>query len=168
MTAPSAAPPRLPSPEPPATAEEAVMVTLMRLGRRLRQRLPGEVVEFAAIPLLRELLQGPQRLTTLAAGLELDASTVSRQVRHLEDRGLVERTSDPDDRRASRIALSEAGRARLHEGAQRRRAIVAELLDSWSAADREHLRILLGRLAADLHPPCHPASPSSSPHQENP
>lgn len=166
MPSPSSGLTTLPAYDEPATAEEAVMVMLMRLGRRLRQRLPGEVIEYAAIPLLRELLLGPQRLSTLAAGLELDASTVSRQVRHLEDRGLVGRTSDPDDGRASRIVLSEEGRARLEEGARRRREMVAELLESWTESDREHLRILLGRLAADLNP--HPASPSSCTHQENP
>ncbi|HET6692686.1 MAG TPA: MarR family transcriptional regulator [Pedococcus sp.] len=137
--------------EEPATAEEAVMVTLALLGRRMRSRLPGEELDFAAILLLKALLHGgPMRLSALAASLDLDASTVSRQVRHLEDRGLLERTSDPDDGRASRITLSEQGRVRLEAGARRRRAMVAQLLEHWPDRDREQLRVLLNRLLDDL------------------
>jgi DNA-binding MarR family transcriptional regulator len=134
----------------PATAEEAVMVTLARLGRRMRQRLPGEDLDFAAILLLKALLPGPLRLSALAAALDLDASTVSRQVRQLEDRGLLERTSDPDDGRASQVALSEEGRTRLEHGARRRRDLVGRLVQDWPDADREQLRVLLTRLLDEL------------------
>lgn len=140
-----------PAYDEPATAEEAVMVTLALLGRRMRARLPGEELDFAAILLLKALMHGgPMRLSALAASLDLDASTVSRQVRHLEDRGLLERTSDPDDGRASRITLSEQGRIRLEAGARRRRALVAQLLEHWPDRDREQLRVLLNRLLDDL------------------
>jgi len=140
-----------PAYDEPATAEEAVMVTLALLGRRMRARLPGEELDFAAILLLKALMHGgPMRLSALAASLDLDASTVSRQVRHLEDRGLLERTSDPDDGRASRITLSERGRVRLEAGARRRRAMVAQLLEHWPDRDREQLRVLLNRLLDDL------------------
>lgn len=84
MQAPPATPAASPDPtshEAPVSAEEAVMVALTRLGRRLRQRMPGEDLDFTAIVLLKALLDGPHRLTALAAALELDASTVSRQVR---------------------------------------------------------------------------------------
>jgi DNA-binding MarR family transcriptional regulator len=134
----------------PATAEDAVMVTLARLGRRMRQRMPGEELDFPAILLLKALLPGPLRLSSLAAALDLDASTVSRQVRHLEDRGLLERTSDPDDGRASQVALSAEGRIRLEHGARRRRDLVGQLLEDWPDADREQLRTLLSRLLGEL------------------
>jgi DNA-binding MarR family transcriptional regulator len=127
------------------------MVTLARLGRRMRQRMPGEELDFAAILLMKALAQrGPLRLSALAAVLDVDASTVSRQVRHLEDRGLLERTEDPDDGRASRIALSEQGQTRLDAGARRRRALVGDLLETWAPEDREHLRVLLNRLLDGL------------------
>jgi DNA-binding MarR family transcriptional regulator len=144
-------PPPPSSYDEPATAEEAVMVTLARLGRRMRQRMPGEELDFAAILLMKALSQrGPLRLSALAALLDVDASTVSRQVRHLEDRGLLERTEDPDDGRASRIALSEQGQTRLDAGARRRRALVGDLLETWAPEDREHLRVLLNRLLDGL------------------
>jgi DNA-binding MarR family transcriptional regulator len=117
----------------------------------MRQRMPGEELDFAAILLMKALSQrGPLRLSALAALLDVDASTVSRQVRHLEDRGLLERTEDPDDGRASRIALSEQGQTRLDAGARRRRALVGDLLETWAPEDREHLRVLLNRLLDGL------------------
>ncbi|HEU4514771.1 MAG TPA: MarR family transcriptional regulator [Nocardioidaceae bacterium] len=136
----------------PTTAEEAVMLTLARLGRRMRQRMPGEELDFGTILLMKALVHDPLRLTDLAAAVELDASTVSRQVRHLEDRGLLERTGDPDDRRASRIGLSPEGRTRLEAGARRRREYVGHLLDDWPPEDREQLRLLLNRLLDKLDP----------------
>src|SRR3954463_8251829 len=86
----------------PETAEDAVMSLMMALGRRLRQRQPGDAIDYSAFPLLKLLShQGPMRLSALASVLGLDASTVSRHARQLEDRGLLERTGDPDDGRAS-------------------------------------------------------------------
>ena len=124
---------------------------MTRLGRRMRTRLPGEQLDFTAIVLLKALLHGgPVRLSTLAGMLDVDASTVSRQVRQLEDRGLIERMSDPDDGRACLIALSEEGRSRLEEGALRRRRLVGELVRDWDAGDREQLRLLLTRLLDNL------------------
>ncbi len=143
--------PLSPPTEAPATAEEAVLLTLGRLGRRMRSHFPGEDLDFSAILLLKTLLHGgPMRLSVVAGHLGLDASTVSRQVRQLEERGLVQRACDPDDGRASRIALSTEGTVSLEAGAERRRVFVAELLADWPADDREHLRLLLTRLLDSL------------------
>jgi len=140
----------------PATTEEAVMLTLIALGRRMRHRAPGDQVDFSALPLLKTLAhQGPMRLTALAAELSVDASTVSRQVRQLEDRGLLERSEDPDDGRASRVAVSAHGRSCLEEGAQARRAIITDALQGWGGDDREQLRLLLTRFLTDLVAPQH-------------
>ena len=98
----------------PETAEDALMSLMMALGRRMRQRQPGDVIDYSAFPILKLLThQGPMRLSALAQVLGLDASTVSRHARQLEDRGLLERTEDPDDGRASRVAVSEHGSACL-------------------------------------------------------
>jgi DNA-binding MarR family transcriptional regulator len=137
--------------EAPATAEEAVLLTLGRLGRRMRSGFPGEDLDFSAYLLLKTLLHGgPMRLSAVAGHLDLDASTVSRQVRHLEERGLVQRACDPDDGRASRIALTDEGAVRLEAGAERRRTFVTELLGDWAPDDRDQLRLLLTRLLDSL------------------
>jgi DNA-binding MarR family transcriptional regulator len=89
-------------------------------------------------------------LSTLAAVLGLDASTVSRHARQLEDRGLLERTLDPDDRRASRVAVSEQGNACLAKGFETRKQLMTHALDGWTDEERDTLRELLHRLVQTL------------------
>lgn len=135
----------------PASVEEAVMVTMMSLGRRMRQRQAGDEIDLSALFILKILRGcGPMRLSALAATLELDASTVSRHVRHLEDRGLLERTSDPDDGRASMVAVTRRGARCLQKHAAGRRALIGQLLEDWTDDDREQLRCLLARVNRDL------------------
>ena len=135
----------------PATADEAGLLLAMSLGRTLRSRLPNEITDPALLPLLWALgCDGNQRLSDLAVRLRLDASTVSRYVARLEKLGLAHRTEDPDDRRATRLSLSPAGRRATDTAMQRRREVVADALSGWSPADRETLRGLLSRLAADV------------------
>ncbi len=138
-------------PGEPGTAEEAVLTAMISLGRRMRQRLADDQVDFSSLTLLKTLMYGgPMRLSALAASLELDASTVSRHASHLEQRGLLERAEDPDDRRAAQVMLSEHGRTCLENGARTRRTMIASVLEHWSERDREQLRVLLTRFHADL------------------
>src|SRR3954452_1268149 len=133
------------------TAEDAVMSLMMALGRRLRQRQPGDAVDYSAFPMLKLLShQGPMRLSALAAVLGLDASTVSRHVRQLEDRGVLERTGDPDDRRASRVAVSEHGNACLAQAFEARRHLITDALEGWTCEKRDTLRVLLHRSLESL------------------
>ncbi len=80
--------------------------------------------------------QGPVAVSEVARRLEVDLSNASRQLRALEDQGLVTRTVDPDDRRVARVAVTAPGRRVL----ERARAIAlndyAVALDDWSARDR--------------------------------
>ena len=139
-----------PAPEP-ATAEEAVLTATVRVGKRLRQRLPGDEFDFSSMALLKTLAtQGPMRLSALASAVHLDASTVSRQVRTLQDRGLVERTEDPNDGRASQVGISPHGLRALEDGGRRRRALIGNVLADWADSDRETLRVLLHRLSVDF------------------
>jgi DNA-binding MarR family transcriptional regulator len=135
----------------PDTAEDALLSLMMAMGRRLRQRQPGDAIDYSAFPILKLLThQGPMRLSSVAAVLGLDASTVSRHVRHLEERGLLERTDDPDDGRASRVAVSEHGNTCLAQGFETRRHLIANALDGFSEAECESLRGLLHRLVENL------------------
>lgn len=90
------------------------------------------------------------RLSELAAGLGLDLSTVSRQIPPLEDAGWVIRRPDPHDRRASLVHLTPAGVDASRRIAAYRTRLVSQLVADWSAADVDHLAVLLDRLAAAL------------------
>jgi DNA-binding MarR family transcriptional regulator len=166
---PSVAPLTGPIP-PPETAEDALMSLMMALGRRMRQKQPGDVLDYSAFPILKLLLhQGPMRLSALAQVLGLDASTVSRHARQLEDRGLLERTGDPDDGRASRVEVSEEGRASLEKGFETRRHVITTALEGMSATERETLRALLHRVVealTDQHAEHEATTSSPSPTQE--
>jgi len=127
------------------------MTAMMSLGRRLRQPFADDQVEFSSFALLKTLrYDGPLRLSALATLLQLDASTVSRHARQLEDRGLLDRADDPEDRRASRVMVSERGKTCLENGARVRQAMIAQVLQHWSDEERELLRVLLTRFHNDL------------------
>jgi len=93
---------------------------------------------------------GPVRLSDLAAAMELDLSTVSRQARQLVEAGLVTRQADPDDGRAARLALSERGCAVLDEVRRARRDVLRRTLSSWGASERSQLASAISRLASDM------------------
>jgi len=162
---PSALPGTLTAPVPtPDTAEDALMSLMMALGRQLRQRQPGDPVDYSAFPILKLLShQGPMRLSTLASALGLDASTVSRHARQLEDRGLLERTGDPDDGRASRVAVSAHGADCLAQGFETRRRLLTHALDGWTDDERDTLRALLHRLVQNLTTQPAPADQQETP-----
>jgi DNA-binding MarR family transcriptional regulator len=124
---------------------------------RLTSISPG--LDRASIPLLGVLEeQGDVRPSDLAAALELDPSTVSRQLRLLESLGLVARTADHHDGRSVLIALTPSGRGSLTTVRQARAAVLHNVLADWAERDRELLYALLGRLANDLAPTPDPES----------
>jgi DNA-binding MarR family transcriptional regulator len=121
---------------------------------RAHQRQVSETgvhVERAGVIALAILAdRGPLRLSELAGALQVDISTASRQVRKLEDAGLVERTADELDRRASLLHLTDDGRSaqrrlRAHWHARIRRA-----LDDLTPDEQGALAGLLERFAAGL------------------
>ena len=60
------------------------------------------------------------------------------------------RHPDPDDRRATRIALSPAGRRTLQRVLDARRAWIASLFEGWDRADLEEFASALGRFSTTL------------------
>ena len=86
------------------------------------------------VALLAIVDSGPLRLGRLAEQLRTTDPTATRTVDALEELGLVERSPDPDDRRATHVAATAAGRERV----ARHRAVLVELV-------REPLRRLGSR-----------------------
>lgn len=123
----------------------------MQAGRKLRTRHAEDQVDPSCFPLAKQLMHhDAMRVSDLAAKVELDASTVSRQIKHLEAVGVVERASDPEDGRASLVKLSDAGRAQMQDAFRRRFERIRAVLVPWSERDRAQLQHLLIRLAGDL------------------
>ncbi len=91
------------------------------------------------------------RLSELADTVELDLSTVSRQMRDLVAIGLVVKVPDPNDGRASLLSLSDRGWAVLETVSEARRQALAEVIADWSDEERTALTRGLVRLEAGLH-----------------
>ena len=135
----------------PAAAGEEVLLGLWRVIRRLKASaaaLGGDPAALHVVHMVKE--HGPLRLTALAEAAMLDASTVSRHVQHLEAAGHLARTTDPADRRATLIEVSESGRALLREALAARGRLLDDALAGWPAEDRAALARLLSRLAEDM------------------
>lgn len=142
---------------------EGALTALVRQALSVRLTDDGVPVERTAYALLASLRDdGPQRLSTLADVVRLDRSTVSRQLTTLEQRGLVERRPDGQDRRSHLLALTEDGQYVLQTTRAGRQQWLRDALAHWDADDRSRLAALLERLAADLSPDPAPADTPSS------
>lgn len=125
---------------------------LHRLTRRiLDAELPllrAENVEMWDYAVLAALETGPaQTQARLAAAIGRDRTRLIASLDRLEQRGLVERAPDPDDRRNRIVSLTGPGRARLDRTRGAIRAMEDDLLAGVSTADREVFVRVLQRLA---------------------
>ena len=89
---------------------------------------------------------GPIRVSELAERLSLDASTVSRRVADLQDKGLVARAVDLEDQRASLVELTPQGLQLLADLREARRRLLDDALADWPAGEVQALADMLRRL----------------------
>lgn len=78
----------------------------------------------------------------LAALLGCDKTNVTGMVDRLERRELLRRTPDPEDRRVSRIVLTEEGEILGQQARSAFAKVVAESLGDWPATRRRDLGLL--------------------------
>ena len=89
---------------------------------------------------------GGVRSKELAEHLRIAPRSTTEVVDALEEKGLVTRSPDPGDGRATLVSLSERGRA-LAEEVRRTRGVASEqLLERLSQTDREDLARILRKL----------------------
>ncbi len=115
------------------------VVTRLRraLRRSVRTDYPWESRPVAQIEVLQSVQEsGPARVGDVAERLRLAQSTVSVLVGGLVDDGLLARSPDPADRRASVVALTAAGRADLRRWDSAHRTRLARALRTLPEADR--------------------------------
>lgn len=142
----------------PASAPVAdvadTVVELVRSFQRAKARylsVAQHDVEWSARMVLRLLAaHGPMRAGAIAECLHSDPSTVSRQVAALVKDGLVERKADPEDGRASILALTPKADDVLAEHERLRLAHFAGMLSDWSAADLSRFATMLRRFTNDF------------------
>jgi DNA-binding MarR family transcriptional regulator len=87
-------------------------------------------------------------MSHLASAVGCDASNITWMTDRLEERGLVERRPDPDDRRVKRLVLTDTGR-KLRRDIDRRLRSSHPGLERLTVAERATLARLLERMMAD-------------------
>jgi DNA-binding MarR family transcriptional regulator len=133
---------------------ETEVALLMRFAEATRRAIPVEPhrsLDRAAYVILRYLDEaGPQNVSALAARLNLDGSTVTRQVGAMEREGLIAREADPSDGRGTLVSATTSGLRRMSMVRLARAELYDEMLASWTEADRADLATLLHRLNEGL------------------
>jgi DNA-binding MarR family transcriptional regulator len=87
---------------------------LFELTGRLRAHMDGAAASLDLTPMQARALfvtQAPIPMGALADALHCDASNITGIVDRLEERGLMERVMDPDDRRRRTLVVTDEGRA---------------------------------------------------------
>jgi DNA-binding MarR family transcriptional regulator len=99
----------------------------------------------------------PLRIGELNRHVLLSQPALSRMVDRLAERGLVERSADPADKRGVRLSLTEAGRARQRQiGRRHARSVARAMTAQASAADLRQLEAICRRLASRPVPDSQP------------
>ena len=126
----------------------SLLHTARTLEDRMEEALAGVGLSSPKLSVLTQLAEAPAplSLSELASRQRCVRSNMTQLVDRLEADGLVRRIPDPADRRAVRAELTGCGRARQGEGAERMRAVEAELLGQLSAREQGLLAELLDTL----------------------
>lgn len=96
--------------------------------------------------------RGPLTASALVERMLADKSQVSRLVRELYEHGLIERASDPHDRRSSLLSATELGRARLALAREHDGERLLRVLDKWQIEDIQLLTSLLHTFSHGIPP----------------
>ncbi|MGW1885180.1 MarR family winged helix-turn-helix transcriptional regulator [Streptomyces sp. NPDC001970] len=131
-------------------ALERELAVFLRRARASSGEMAREVhpeLEPAAYGLFVRLEEcGRQRATDLAAFFGVGKATMSRQLRALEELGLVAREPDPADGRASLVRLTDEGLARFRRVRNARRERYVRKLADWDRGEVAELARLLHQL----------------------
>ncbi|MGW4562204.1 MarR family winged helix-turn-helix transcriptional regulator [Streptomyces sp. NPDC004561] len=131
-------------------ALERELTVLLRRARANQGEMAREVhpdLESSAYGLLIRLDElGGQRATELAAYIGVGKATMSRQLRALEELGLITREPDPADGRAWLVTLTDEGRSRVSTVRDARRARYVCQLAHWDRREVAELARLLHEL----------------------
>lgn len=92
----------------------------------------------------------PQRVSDMAAAVDLTQPAVTKIVQKFAGLGLAEIRSDPGDQRSRPVEITPAGQARLQAVQRSFAPAFAELMAGWEAEEAERLIVDMARLAARL------------------
>ncbi len=117
------------------------------LGHRARMRTMRMLSRERILGILLEHEDG-LRQKAISEQMHIGPSSTSEFIDKLEQTGYIDRRPDPDDGRATRIYLTEKGRARAYELEDERKERFAALFAALTDEEKEQLLALLDKLAA--------------------
>jgi DNA-binding MarR family transcriptional regulator len=101
-----------------------------RVDARLREAHELPLAFFEPLHLISRAREDSMRVGDLARGLRITVGGTSKLVDRIERAGLIAREPDPDDRRASRVALTTAGKRKVNAARKTYEAEMGSILDA--------------------------------------
>jgi DNA-binding MarR family transcriptional regulator len=130
----------------------AELVKLIKVLAAMRQHVPTPhpSIDVTHFPVLFQLAQEPRRVSDLAGCVHSDVSTVSRQVTHLVQHGLVRKAPDPQDGRVHLLDLTDEGKTAVSTAITRRGEWLRGVMSDWTEPQAKDLLGYVRRLVDDL------------------
>lgn len=129
----------------------------LRTAKRIRRTQQADLAPLGLTPAQARALRilshadEPLRMSALAERLGIVPRSATTVVDALEAAGLAARTTDPDNRRATLVTLTESGHDALTRMAAARRKAARDLFATLTPARRETLREILAELDTADH-----------------
>lgn len=132
-------------------APSTLAFLLSQVGIHASRRFGERIAEVDLNPPLFRILNlidaaEGQSQQAIGAGIQVPPSRMVALVDELEERGLVERRPNPDDRRVRALYLTRKGRSSLARGREIARVHEEELTEGMSETDRTRLTKLLQKM----------------------
>ncbi|PSK95383.1 MarR family transcriptional regulator [Murinocardiopsis flavida] len=147
-------------PESTADHPASLLKLLVQAAHAVELRLLAELppglsatVRPAHLTVFRHLAADGSRITDLAEAAGMTQQSMGELVTHLQRQGLVERRTDPRDRRARLVVCTPEGRAVLDSAAAAIAAIEDAFAERSGRPALADLKRLLGDLVAETAPP---------------
>jgi len=122
-----------------------------RVDARLRESHELPLAFFESLLFISRAPEGSMRVGDLARALRVTVGGTSKLVDRIERAGLLAREPDPDDRRASRVTLTVAGKRKLTTAVKTYEAEVASILGGvLSPREQQQMSDYVSRLLTSM------------------
>jgi DNA-binding MarR family transcriptional regulator len=109
--------------------------------------------EYFTLAMLSEAPERTLRMTALSAVTNSTLPRLSHVASRLEQRGYLQRSPCPEDRRATNASLTDAGWEKVVNTAPGHvNTVIANVIEPLTPADVESLGVLMGKMLAKLDP----------------
>lgn len=127
---------------------------LLSLRRRILESIRKDTLKhdltFSQIEILRCVgIEGKKTMKTISDYLKVSPPTATVLVQHMEEKGLVVRTNDKNDRRVVYISLSPKTKKTFQTMSKQKESIFSNMIKRLSPKDQEHLSRIIKILIAE-------------------